>query len=86
MVAANMVAAGSPVAAMMTKTKVINELDRNACTMLLGDIQALESRAHRLGMTITGHALNNAKNAAGWELAGETALAGKAARGERAGQ
>lgn len=52
--------------------------------MLIDDIQALESRAHRLGMTVTGHALNNAKNAAGWELAGEPILAGKAARGERA--
>lgn len=59
-------------------------LDRNACTRLVGDIQALESRAHRLGMTITGHALNNAVNAAGWELAGEAELAGKASRGERA--
>lgn len=68
------------------KTKVINARDRNACTMLLGDIQTLESRAHRLGMTITGHALNNAKNAAGWELAGETELAGMASRGERKGE
>lgn len=65
-------------------TKVIDERDRSACKVLLGDIQALENRAHRLGMTITGLALNNAKNAAGWEMAGETTLAGNAARGERA--
>lgn len=63
--------------------KVINSGDRNACHILLSDIQALESRAHRLGMTVTGHALNNAKNAAGWELAGETEFAGMASRGER---
>jgi hypothetical protein len=37
-------------------------------------------------MTITGHALNKAKNAAGWEIAGKTTLAAKAARGERVGE
>ena len=63
--------------------KVINPADRAACTILLRDLQMLEGRAHRLGMTITGHALNNAKNACGWELAGEIELAGKVARGER---
>lgn len=62
----------------------IHPADRKACDALVIDINALESRAHRLGMTVTGHALNNAKNAAGWELAGDTELAGKAARGERA--
>jgi len=66
--------------------KVINPRDRNACTTLLGNIQALESRAHQLGMTITGRALNNAKNAAGWELAGETMRADEATRGERVGK
>ena len=37
----------------------------------LSELQELEDRAHRLGMTITGHALNKAKNAAGWEIAGK---------------
>lgn len=60
-------------------------IQNTARKILLQDIQELETRAHDHGMTITAHALNNAKNAAGWELAGETELAGKAARGERAG-
>lgn len=64
----------------------IHPADRNACDMLVLDIQSLESRAHRLGMTVTGRALNNAKNAAGWELAGEIELAGKASRGDRPGK
>lgn len=54
--------------------------------ILLEDIQLLETRAHHLGLTVTGHALNNAKNAAGWEMAGNIELAGKAARGERSGE
>lgn len=41
------------------------------------DIQALESRAHRLGMVETAHALNAAKNKAGWELAGQIETASK---------
>lgn len=58
----------------------INRAGQNA---LVQEIQELESRAHRLGMTITGHALNNAKNACGWEMAGNILRAGNAARGER---
>lgn len=64
-------------------SETLSPKDRDAARLLLNDVQALESRAHRLGMTITGHALNNAKNAAGWEMAGETEHASKAARGER---
>lgn len=47
------------------------------------DIEELEQRTHRLGMIITARALNNAKNALGWEMAGERLAAGKAARGVR---
>lgn len=66
--------------------KVINERDRNACTTLLGDIQALESQAHRLGMHYTALCLNRTKNACGWELAGDVHQAAMAARGKRPGE
>lgn len=49
-------------------------------------IQALELRAHRAGLTVTAHALNNAKNAIGWEMAGDLLSAGRASRGERKGE
>lgn len=42
--------------------------DFDAVRTLINDIQALENRAHRLMMIETGHALNAAKNKAGWEL------------------
>lgn len=47
--------------------------DLEAVRMLINDIQALENRAHRLRMTLAGHALNEAKNKAGWELAEQMA-------------
>ncbi len=50
---------------------------------LCAEIEGLERTAHKLGMTITAHALNNAKNAWGWERAGNKLRAGLAARGER---
>lgn len=50
---------------------------------IVADIQSLESRAHKVGLTITGHALNNAKNTVGWEIAGNTDRATKAAKGDR---
>ncbi len=56
--------------------------DRNAAYQLILDIQALENRAHRLGLHATAHALNSAKNASGWEIAGEPEKAGMAARGD----
>ena len=46
----------------------VNPDDFNACKLLINDIQALESRAYRLNMIETAHALNKAKNTAGWEL------------------
>lgn len=54
-------------------------LNRAAMDQLISEIQEMESRAHDLGMHVTGHALNRAKNAAGWEVAGEVDQAAKAA-------
>jgi len=50
---------------------------------ILSAIEALEQRCHRAGMIVTARGLNNAKNAAGWEAAGNLVRAGKATRGER---
>lgn len=50
---------------------------------LIAQIETLEHQAHRLRMTVTAHALNNAKNSAGWECAGNILAAGMASRGER---
>lgn len=45
---------------------------------LIQDIQTLESFAHASGLHVTAHALNRAKNALGWEIAGDVEQAGKA--------
>ncbi len=45
---------------------------------MIQEIQELESRAHDLGMHVTAHALNRAKNALGWEISGNVEQAGKA--------
>lgn len=50
---------------------------------LVSDIQALETKAHKLGMVITARGLNHAKNAAGWEMAGNVLRAGAALAGAR---
>ena len=50
---------------------------------LLAHIEAAEQQAHRDGFHVTAHALNRAKNACGWEIAGDTVRAGKAVRDER---
>lgn len=50
----------------------VSPLDFPAARALINDIQFLEDRAHRLKMTKAAHALNSAKNAAGWELAEQT--------------
>jgi hypothetical protein len=47
----------------------ISTADVPAVHMLIADIQALESRAHRLRCLRAAHALNEAKNRLGWELA-----------------
>lgn len=65
--------------------KTLAELRRRnaAGSEIIAIIQSLENQAHLAGFHVTGHALNNAKNACGWERAGEIVRAGKAARGER---
>lgn len=35
----------------------------------IAQLQALEDRAHRLGLTLTAQAINAAKDQAGWEYA-----------------
>lgn len=56
---------------------------RIALQALAREIDAIERHCHDLGFTITAAALNNAKNAAGWEASGDLTSAAKAARGER---
>jgi hypothetical protein len=50
---------------------------------LVQDVQEIEDRARALGLHVTAHAINRAKNALGWEIAGNIEQAGKASRGER---
>jgi hypothetical protein len=47
---------------------------------LAREIDNLQNRAHEIGLHITGHALNRAKNACGWEFAGNSEQAVKATR------
>ncbi len=49
---------------------------------LVLEIDALQSRAHEIGMHVTGHALNRAKNVCGWEFSGDIEQAAKAAKGD----
>lgn len=53
---------------------------------LLAHIEAAERRAHQDGFHVTAHALNRAKNALGWEMAGDVEQAGRASRDERPGR
>lgn len=53
----------------MTNRARVHHADVAAVHVLIGELQSLESRAHRLKMTETAQALNAAKNKAGWELA-----------------
>jgi hypothetical protein len=53
----------------MSEKPRLHRSDINAVNMLILDIQALESRAHRLGMHLAAKALNESVNKAGWELA-----------------
>lgn len=50
---------------------------------LVQELQELERRAHGCGLHVTAHALNRAKNAAGWEIAGNVEEAGRASRDKR---
>lgn len=71
---------------------VCPNLDGKACfdvtcrNSIVRQVAALEDQAHRSGLHVTAHALNCAKNALGWEVAGNVEMAGKAARGERPGE
>lgn len=58
-------------------------INRAAWLALVQEIEEMERRADRLGLIVTARALNNAKNAAGWEMVGDRLAAGKAARGVR---
>ncbi len=57
--------------------------NRELLNNLLDEIGRCEQRAHKCGALVTAHALNRAKNALGWEIAGDVEQAGKASRGER---
>jgi hypothetical protein len=57
--------------------------DLDACRSVILKIEELEHRAHRMGLHATAHALNNAKNCLGWEMAGDVVTAAAAGRGER---
>lgn len=50
---------------------------------LVAHIQNAETQAHRDGFHVTAHALNRAKNALGYEMAGDVLQAGRASRDER---
>ena len=50
---------------------------------LVQKLQALEQEAYRLNLFITARSINNAKNALGWEMAGNRTRADMAIRGER---
>lgn len=50
---------------------------------IVAALQSLQDRAHKAGLTMIAHGINNAINCAGWAMAGDIELAGLAARGER---
>ena len=52
----------------MTDVSRVHPDDFDAVRLLINDIQLLESRCHWLGMIQTAHAMNAAKNEAGWEF------------------
>lgn len=70
---------------MPAKTYTITAAHTDGPLLILQDIQALEARCHQLGLMIGARALNNAKNAIGWEAAGNTDAADLATRGLRVG-
>lgn len=71
-------AAGKP-RKLRTSASVLRSVRNN----LVQDLQELEHRSYGCGLYVTAHALNRAKNAAGWETAGDVEQAGKASRDER---
>jgi len=67
----------------MRNAKLATPARREMANDLVRAIEIDEQRAHKLGMHVTAHALNRAKNALGWEIAGDIEQAGRAARDER---
>lgn len=63
---------------MTAKTYVLKAATDDPQT-LLQDLTALEMRANRLGLFPAARALNNAKNAIGWQMAGNIEKADEAA-------
>lgn len=61
----------------------IKAVEAAARQQLVAEVEDLEQRSHSLGMHVTAHALNRAKNALVWEIAGNVEMAGKASRDER---
>jgi hypothetical protein len=59
-------------------------INRAGQQTMLQELQELEDRAMRLGMFVTQKAINQAKNALGWEMAGDLLAAGRARRGQHA--
>jgi hypothetical protein len=57
-----------------TKTYVIESATDDP-QALLRDLTALEMRANALGLFPAARAMNNAKNAIGWQIAGDIAQA-----------
>ena len=62
----------------MADKTYINANAKDDPSDLLLDINALEMRANALGLFPCARALNNAKNAAGWQLAGNISRAAEA--------
>ena len=51
--------------------------------MVLMEILRIEQRCQALGLIVGARALNQARNAIGWEMAGDDLSASLAAKGER---
>jgi hypothetical protein len=63
----------------LTKRDMV-AINRAAADALLQDIFEIEDKAMRLGFPVTTRALNRAKNALGWEIAGDVIKADEASR------
>lgn len=59
------------------------EMRADTNSLIVREIEELEQLCHRRGLHVTARALNRAKNALGWELAGNVEEAGRAGRDER---
>lgn len=64
---------------LMSKKTYLTAASTDSAYLILQDVQALETRANALGLYPAARALNNAKNAIGWQLAGNIQRADEAA-------